>query len=185
MSNIRWKTGISGTFNTAADWSGGQVPGAGDVAVINAKPVSGNYTVTVSNLAATLGALTLNQQAASLLLNECTINVTGAVNVLAGTLDVGAGGNLNGNINLSGGTLALDGGQINGTLTAGKGNVSVKGISSLNGLTVAGNLTFDGSNGSTLQVSGEFSLLCRNTSSIGTISVNNCSLQLRVCPISL
>ncbi len=35
MATITWKNGVVGTYNTAADWSGGVVPGAKDTAVVS------------------------------------------------------------------------------------------------------------------------------------------------------
>ena len=45
MALVTWKTAVSGNWSTAANWSGGAVPSAGDdveVALI------GNYKVTVT-----------------------------------------------------------------------------------------------------------------------------------------
>ena len=45
MTAISWASGVSGNWNTALDWTGGAVPGAGDDVTIDA---SGIYTVTIS-----------------------------------------------------------------------------------------------------------------------------------------
>jgi hypothetical protein len=45
MATIHWKNGISGTFDTAFDWSGDVVPGLADDVVLDA---TGFYTVTTS-----------------------------------------------------------------------------------------------------------------------------------------
>jgi hypothetical protein len=42
---IHWLKAANGTFDVAANWNGGNVPDAGDVAVIDA-PGSADYTVT-------------------------------------------------------------------------------------------------------------------------------------------
>jgi hypothetical protein len=52
MGIISWAHGVSGDFNTAADWVGGVVPGGLDDAELTA---SGTYTVTSSQTNSVFG----------------------------------------------------------------------------------------------------------------------------------
>lgn len=56
MTAIHWKSGISGFFDNASNWSTGTVPGSWDDALIDA---SGTYTVDSLPLTLTLQSLTL------------------------------------------------------------------------------------------------------------------------------
>ena len=46
MADIDWKSAVSGSFNTAADWTPAKVPGSSDDAIL--KNFSSAYTVTSS-----------------------------------------------------------------------------------------------------------------------------------------
>ena len=46
MTQIHWKSAVSADFNTAADWSTGNVPGAADDAILDA--TGGAFTVSTS-----------------------------------------------------------------------------------------------------------------------------------------
>src|SRR6202044_2000792 len=47
-SAVHWKRAVSGNWTSAADWSTGAVPGAGNTVTIG---VSGDYTVTINTAA--------------------------------------------------------------------------------------------------------------------------------------
>src|SRR5579871_685302 len=59
---VSWKSAVSGSWNTAADWSGGAVPNAASDVMI---AVAGAYTVAL-NSAAAIHSLTLSDTAATL-----------------------------------------------------------------------------------------------------------------------
>ncbi len=93
-----WKSGASGKWDTAADWSTGKVPGLSDVACISA---SGSYTVTIGNESITIAALTIGGTGSTPTLaignsgsGEAAISVTGAVTINTGTLSFGWEGGL-------------------------------------------------------------------------------------------
>ncbi len=93
-----WKSGASGTWDTAADWSTGKVPSQSDVACISA---SGTYTVTIGNETITVAALTIGGTGSTPTLaignsggSEPSITVTGAVTINTGTLSFGWEGGL-------------------------------------------------------------------------------------------
>jgi hypothetical protein len=73
MAKIHWKNGVSGSFDTASDWSTGSVPGSTDDVFIDA---GGTYTVTSS----------LTEAVASL---ASAVGTT--LEVTAGEFDVGKG----------------------------------------------------------------------------------------------
>lgn len=65
MAAIRWKSGVSGNFSDASNWSTATVPGSSDDALINA---SGTYTVE-SSLTRTVHSLTMAPGATLEILN--------------------------------------------------------------------------------------------------------------------
>ena len=140
MAAISWKTGQSGGWGTAADWTGNpaRVPGSGDAVTIAA---AGNYTITISSAEAA-NSLVLNAAGAELLdTASLTIGtsftetagfvVLEAGSITGGKMSIAAGASLasagassmsaaltsNGEIDVSSGTLILSqGGSIAGTL---------------------------------------------------------------------
>jgi len=121
MAQIHWTSPVSADFSTAADWSSGTVPGAGDDAILDA--AGSAFTVT-SNVDETVGGI----QTAS----NATLDITGGnftasagTGVNAGTIIVGeatltVGGTFNnaGTINLDNSDIqevqvAVDGSLIN------------------------------------------------------------------------
>jgi len=94
MAQVIWTSSTSGNWTTAADWSGGAVPGAGDDVLINVP----NVTVTVNS-----GSLAVN-----------SITTTSSIlSVAAGAqLAIANGGVFGGNYQQSGGTVSF-GGQVN------------------------------------------------------------------------
>jgi fibronectin-binding autotransporter adhesin len=116
MTTINWANGVSGLFSTAADWSGGVVPGAGDTAIISAGG-SAPYTVTVSSQVK-LAGLQLDQTLATLLVQA---KLTSRATLLeAGTLTL-ARGTLQGTVTQTGGTFLVksSGGTLNGVTWQG------------------------------------------------------------------
>ncbi len=111
MSTINWANDVSGLFSTAADWSGGAVPGAGDTAIISAGGAA-PYTVTVSS-AVELGGLQLDQALATLSVHSKLTSP--AILVEAGTLTL-AKGTLLGTVTQTGGTFQVS--SSGGTLNA-------------------------------------------------------------------
>jgi hypothetical protein len=93
-----WKSGASGGWDKASDWSTGKVPGQSDVACISA---SGSYTVTIGNETITVAALTIGGTGSTPTLaignsgsGLAAITVTGAVTINSGTLSFGWEGGL-------------------------------------------------------------------------------------------
>jgi hypothetical protein len=93
MATINWKTGVSGTWETASDWSTGAVPAAGDDVSIN---VGGTYTVTIA-AAASAHSLTIGDASATLdlganlTLSEGLFDTQSLIDIAAGTLAVTGG----------------------------------------------------------------------------------------------
>lgn len=96
MTAINWKTGVSGDWSTAADWTGGGVPNATSDVTIAA---TGTYTVTISDAEAS-HSLTLGAAGATVD-DTGTLSVGTMLAVNAGTFILDSGGEV------SGGTIAL------------------------------------------------------------------------------
>lgn len=110
MSQIRWKADVDRNFDTAADWSNGTVPGAGDdVVMTQVGPTP--YTVTASD-SHTIDSLT-DRGIATLAITAGTFTITDTAMTSsnAGTIAVGDGA-----------SLAIDGG-----FTNTKGTISLSG----------------------------------------------------------
>jgi hypothetical protein len=96
-STISWLKDVSGNWDTAANWAGGKVPTASDVAVIS----FGNITVTHSASTA---------DAVQRLISEAAINITGgSLTIGDATLTTATTSHLDNTLSISGnGTLTLD-----------------------------------------------------------------------------
>lgn len=93
MTTITWTSATSGDWNTASNWSGNQVPGAGDDAVID---LPGAYQITVPNV--TVNSLTFNDSVGELLVTG-SLDVTSSTTIQAGTLDINQSATLSSLIN--------------------------------------------------------------------------------------
>ena len=139
MTTTKWKSGVSGDFNTSGNWTAG-VPGSGDTALITA---GGTYTVT-SSAVNTVATLALAKNATLDIAGHHFVITTGtATGGLAGTIDVtnltalvlGTNGDTTtftntGTINLQSGSGAADNAKLNiaGDVTlTGKGKVDMSG----------------------------------------------------------
>ena len=85
MTTISWKTGTSGGWSDASNWSPASVPGAGDDALIAAV---GGYQVTV--VGASVNSITLSDPLASLV-SGGVLTVNNGLVITAGTLDIVTG----------------------------------------------------------------------------------------------
>jgi hypothetical protein len=171
MATIDWKSGISGTWTTAADWAGGTVPGATDTAVINA---AGKYTVVVAS-AVTVGAIDLDAVKATLEVKK-TLRAD-AIDLQAGTLLL-SGGTLAGTLTGAGGILETGAkGTLDAVSLAGKVNETSAGtLTILDGLSVSGTANFSGATklvdvsslaSGTITFAGGFSLSGAPTFTVG------------------
>ncbi len=116
-STVSW-IGGSGDWNTAANWSGGAVPGSADDVVINN---AGSSAISVTHSSGTHTVNSLSLSSGSL------VNFT----LSGGTLTVSTTVQDNGPFNLTGGTLA------GATVAAG---TTVRGSGNFSGVTLAGTL---------------------------------------------
>jgi hypothetical protein len=116
MATVSWKTGNNGDWGTAADWSGGKVPGASDIVTIAA---TGTYKVTISTAEAA-SSLTLNAAGATLSDND-TLTIGSTLTVSAGTFALGSSGDLLGGTLKVGtqGHVQFGGGTLTGVTTQG------------------------------------------------------------------
>jgi hypothetical protein len=93
MATVNWKSGVSGSWETGANWSSGAEPGPTDVVSIG---VAGTYTVTIGAAAAAY-ALAMSDPTATLVMNA-NLSLGGGlsdthslIDIAAGTLAVAAG----------------------------------------------------------------------------------------------
>ncbi len=96
LSTVSWTSGSSGSWNTAADWSGGVVPAAGDDVVINQTPgvqVNLAGSAAVNSLTVTSGTLNLSGGTLSVA-NGVTVGSSGSITLPSGTAGSTVGTNL-------------------------------------------------------------------------------------------
>jgi hypothetical protein len=93
MALVSWKSGISGDWSHAADWSPGIIPGGGDSATIGANGIfaNGSYIVTVSTIEAAQ-TLDLTADQATLLIDAPF--AAGGLTLTTGTISITAGDTL-------------------------------------------------------------------------------------------
>ena len=140
MAAISWKSGVSGAWTTASDWSGGVVPGAADTVSIS---VAGGFGITLAS-AATVQSLTLAGSRATLI-DYDSLQVSGTLGLDAGTFDLHGG-------TLSGGTVVSQGGTFygNGTLSGvtWQGTLTVAPpLLRFSDLTITNGITLEGAGG--------------------------------------
>jgi hypothetical protein len=89
MTQIHWTSPVSADFGTAADWSGGKVPGAGDDAILDA--TGSPFTVT-SNVDETVGSIrTASNATLDIAGGDFTASAGTGAGVNAGRIIVGPG----------------------------------------------------------------------------------------------
>ena len=156
-ATIDWIAGGGGSWNNAANWSTGTVPGAGDDVVIDESPEA--FTVTVSSGSYSVRSVT-SQEAISI--SGGTLSI--AANSQMASLTISSGGVLAGAGNVAvNSNLTWNGGadEATGTLTVASGASALSGTVTLaNGaLSNAGIMTW--ASGFTLNES--YSALFKNT----------------------
>jgi hypothetical protein len=180
MTAINWKTGQSGDWGTAADWSNGHVPGSGDAVTIAA---SGNYTVTISSAQAA-SSLVLNASGAELL-DTASLSIGTSFTETAGFVVLQAGSITGGKMSIASGAFLSSAGEssMSATLTStGEIDVSAGTLALNTGGSVAGTLdgsgqlalyggTFTAAGGATLAGTG-YEQLTNNAVMLATVTSN-------------
>jgi hypothetical protein len=167
MTAIKWASGKSGNWNTAADWTGGVVPGAGDDVTIDA---AGAFTVNIS-AADAAHSLTLDNATATIVdTGHLTIGSTLALT--AGTFDLEARGEITGGtLSASGGAFVFNGGTLNGVTMDGA--LSLASYSSLHvtslGLIVKG---VGGTGDGSINLAAVSSIYFQNTQTLDNAAIN-------------
>ncbi len=141
MAVVSWKSGVSGDWATAANWSNGTVPGSGDDVTIGA---SGTYTVTINGPQA---ARSLSLKAAgATVVDSSTLSMNGALTLTAGTFQLNSGGVISGaTLSATGGVFLWNGGTLNGDTY--RGTIDMSAANSVLRIGAAG-LIATGSGGS-------------------------------------
>ena len=153
MATFSWYNGISGDWNTAADWTpAGGPPNASTATAVVA--AAGTYVVTI-DMSETANAVTLNAAGADL-----NITATGSL-TLAGTSPT---------LMLNAGTFDLAGELIGGTVTAGGANIILENYATLDAVTWQGPLALTANNG--LCVMGGLTVLTATGGVPGSIDLS-------------
>jgi len=142
MATIQWASGVSGHWETAADWSGGTVPGAGDDVIIDAP---GTYGVTIKTREAA-DSLTINDAKATVFCKN-PLTIGGTLTVAAGKFDVDGNSPVSGGI--IGGTLRATGGEFlwNGGFLSGVTYEGTLDLSAPSALIISDGLKVTGADG--------------------------------------
>ncbi|HEV2363575.1 MAG TPA: hypothetical protein VGS12_05175 [Caulobacteraceae bacterium] len=102
MAALHWLYAVSGSFNTAADWTSGLVPGSADTAILDA--AGGAFTVTASSSVTVSGVETAKNATLSIGAGTFTASGGTGAGASAGTLNIGDGAAL-----VAGGAIANSG----------------------------------------------------------------------------
>ncbi len=119
---ITWASAVSGNWQTALDWSGGDVPDSADAATINA---SGSYVVTISS-ADVAYSLAIDNAGTTVAINSGgTLSLGGVLTLAEGTVELNSGGIVSGGTLVStGGNFVWTGGTLSGVTYDGTLNLS-------------------------------------------------------------
>jgi hypothetical protein len=180
MAKIAWTNSQGGSWTTAADWSGGAVPGSADDVTIAIAPAAGQaYEVDIDFLDVAVHSLTLDQASATVSLFSSQL----ATNLVldAGSLDC-VESSLSGRLYDSGQSSIY---MFEGTLDAERlaGSVVINAQSG----TIAGGLTLYaiGKTQGTLSVGGALNVLGSQAWGGGTIALRGGTLSLQGTSASL
>ncbi len=138
MATFTWGNGITGDWTDYFDW-GGNEPGSGDAALINAP---GDITIST---AVAVQSLTIDNPGA-LVWDQGTLAVGSLLALDAGTLDLLGGTVVGGTIAANGGEILFAGGTLDGVTC--KGTIDVSVSFGEEGLYLADSLTMTGAGGS-------------------------------------
>lgn len=112
-----WSGNTDNEFSNATNWTP-SAPGAGDDAHVDTGSPQVTNDVTVNRLDVDGGNVTITDTGA--------LTATNGTTITSGSVSVNAGGVMNSNVSLDGGSLSIDG-DLNGQLTLNNGNVTVNG----------------------------------------------------------
>ncbi len=112
-----WTGSANNEFSDGANWNP-NLPGETDAASVNSGSPQVTTGVTIDQLGVGGGNVTIS--------NTGTLTVTNGSTITAGSVAINAGGVLNSDVNLNGGSLGIDG-TLNGELKLNNGNVTVNG----------------------------------------------------------
>ncbi|MDS7594595.1 autotransporter domain-containing protein [Agrobacterium tumefaciens] len=112
-----WTGADDNEFSNTANWNP-DLPGAADAAAVNGGSPQVTNDVTIDRLGVDGGNVTIT--------NTGMLTVTNGSTITSGSVGINAGGVLNSDVNLDGGSLFIDG-SLNGDLKLNTGNVTVNG----------------------------------------------------------
>ena len=137
MASIGWKTATSGNWTTAADWTGGAVPGSGDDVTLG---LSGGYAVSITSPITTVSTISITNSSATLLVQDVVTGLTSGDFTNSGTFDVDTNNGGGGSDLTIGGILTNS-----GTVNIGTSNLSAATTVVAGGLSNTGALNLTGS----------------------------------------
>jgi outer membrane autotransporter protein len=112
-----WTGSTDNEFSNSSNWTL-SAPGAGDAASVDTGSPQVTTDATVGSLDVDGGNVTVT--------NTGTLNTTSGTTISSGSLSINAGGVVNSDVSLDGGSLSVDG-DLNGRLDLNNGNVTVNG----------------------------------------------------------
>ncbi len=112
-----WTGSTDNEFSNSSNWTP-SAPGAGDAASVDTGSPQVTTDATVGSLDVDGGNVTVT--------NTGTLNTTSGTTISSGSLSINAGGVVNSDVSLDGGSLSVDG-DLNGRLELNNGNVTVNG----------------------------------------------------------
>ena len=156
-SSITWTGSSSTDWNTAANWSGGSVPSAGDdvtIPDVSNNPILGSSTDVCADLTIQSGAvLTSNNGSYKLTASSIDLQSGGEIDIDNGEIECTGAFSHSGVLDMSGGTLDINGDYTSAatcTETISGGTITISGAwTGTNGnnfTPTGGTVTFDGSN---------------------------------------
>lgn len=117
LAQSAWSGSADNEFSNASNWTPSP-PGAGDTAAVDTGSPQVTNGVTIGKLDVDGGNVTIT--------NTGTLTTTNGSAISSGSVAINAGGVLNSNVSLNGGSLSVDG-DLNGRLMLNTGNVTVNG----------------------------------------------------------
>jgi subtilase-type serine protease len=112
-----WSGSADNEFSNTSNWTP-SAPGAGDTASVDSGSPQVTNDVTVGHLDVDGGNVTVT--------NTGTLTAPNGTTITSGSVSINAGGAINSDVSLDGGSLSIDG-DLNGQLKLNNGNVTVNG----------------------------------------------------------
>lgn len=154
-----WSGTADNEFSNGSNWNP-VLPGSGDTADVNDGSPQVTNDISIGALGVNGGNLTIT--------NTGALTVKSGSTITSGSVGINAGGALNSDVSLSGGSLFVDG-DLNGRLTLDNGNVSVNGTLGSAAVGTGTSLSNNGTVGD-VAVSSEGTFVNNSTATAGKLT---------------